>query len=268
MMMSERRQPTYFLSHGGGPWPWLMESAPGVFDKLDRFIKDIPAQLPEKPRAILVISGHWEEAEFTVMSGAQPPMVYDYGGFPEFTYHITYPAPGDPALATQIQNLLLSAGINARLDAQRGFDHGTFSITYPMYPSADVPVIQLSMKNGYDPMLHIEVGRALGGLRKQGVLIIGSGNSYHNLRRLDGGKEQSIAFDNWLHDATLTSTGAERAARLADWAKAPFARFVHPSEDHLIPLMVAAGAAAEEPATLVYNEMFMNRFMVSSLRFG
>jgi aromatic ring-opening dioxygenase catalytic subunit (LigB family) len=173
------RLPTYFISHGGGPWPWMDGPFRRQFDRLDESLKAIVRELGAKPRAVLVITGHWEEDRFTVQSAAQPGMIYDYGGFPEHTYRIRYAAPGEPAVARRVKALLEQAGIAVAEDPERGFDHGTFTPLYSMYPEADVPVVQLSIKRGYDPGEHLAVGRALAPLRDEGVLIVGSGLSYH-----------------------------------------------------------------------------------------
>jgi len=247
------RLPTYFISHGGGPWPY-MDDMRRMMHVLEQSLQDMPRQIGVIPKAVLVISGHWEEPVFSVMSSPRPPMVYDYSGFPPHTYQVVYPAPGAPALAERVQGLITAAGLPARLDSQRGFDHGTFAPLVVMYPQADVPVIQLSMRHGLDPAEHIALGRALAPLRDEGVLIVGSGLSYHNLRLFGSqGRAPSQAFDQWLQ-AALAQPPAERAARLIEWASAPAARTAHPREDHLIPLMVAVGAAYDDPATMVYHE--------------
>jgi aromatic ring-opening dioxygenase catalytic subunit (LigB family) len=197
-------------------------------------------------------------------------MVYDYYGFPEHTYHIRYAAPGSPELAGQVHQLIRRAGIDAITDPDRGYDHGTFSIMKPLFPEEDVPVVQLSLDSELDPALHLEVGRLLAPLRDQGVLIIGSGSSFHNLRLRDTRAIQpSRAFDNWLQE-TLTATGTEeRQRRLIAWESAPAARVAHPREDHLLPLMVTVGAAAEEPATCIYHqEDLLGAWTASSFRFG
>jgi len=244
-----------------------MDQMPG-FENLERSLKNIPSQLPIRPKAVLVMSGHWEENDFTVMSNPRPKMLYDFGGFPEFTYKIQYPAPGHPELAAEVQKLIRGAGINANSDPERGFDHGTYSTLYPMYPKADVPVVQLSVRSDYDPEIHIRVGRALAPLREQGVLIIGSGSSYHNLRLPKDRIEQSRSFDRWLQDKILSMTGKERNADLIGWEQAPAARSAHPQEDHLMPLMFAVGAAENEAASLIYHEMLINFFFVSSFKLG
>ena len=184
-MSSDVRFPTYFISHGGGPWPWLKREMPGVYDKLESSLADMPRQISATPSAVLVVSGHWEEPDFKVMSSSKPAMVYDYSGFPEFTYSIQYPAPGSPATAERVHELLQGAGFAATtLDHRRGFDHGTFAPLAAMYPQADVPALQLSIRSDYDVEAHLAAGRALAPLRDEGVLIIGSGLSYHNLRRM------------------------------------------------------------------------------------
>ena len=262
------RLPAYFISHGGGPWPWMDGPYRRHYDTLDASLKDI-ARESGKPRAVLVVSGHWEEDRFTVQSGAAPGMIYDYGGFPEHTYRIRYAAPGAPEIARRVRQLLEAAGIPAAEDAGRGYDHGTFVPLYAMYPEADVPVVQLSIRRGYDPGEHLALGRALSPLRDEGVLIVASGLSYHNLRAFGpAAKGPSEAFDGWLHE-TLRGEPAERTARLVRWESAPAARMAHPQEDHLVPLMVAVGAAEHEPATRVYHEQdFMGGVTASSYRFG
>jgi aromatic ring-opening dioxygenase catalytic subunit (LigB family) len=270
MAMTNTPLPTYFISHGGGPWPWMKDRTNGGYDRLEASLQQIPRDLGRTPKAVLVISGHWEESEFTVMASARPPMIYDYYGFPEHTYQIQYPAPGSPQTAQRVRQLLSDAGIPVGVDDSRGFDHGTFSPLVVIYPKADVPVLQLSMKHGYDPQAHLDVGRALAPLRQEDVLIVGSGLSYHNLRQFGPqARQPSAAFDQWLDQTLVRSEPAEREARLLAWAGAPSARAAHPQEDHLLPLMVAVGAADRESATRVYHEdAFMGGISVSSFRFG
>lgn len=262
--------PTYFISHGGGPWPWLKEDMPGVYDRLEASLKEMPREIGVTPKAILAVSGHWEESEFTVMMSERPPMLYDYTGFPEHTYRIRYSAPGSPVLARRVQELLAQAGFQTRADESRGFDHGVFAPFVVAYPSADVPIVQLSIRRDYDPEAHLAAGRALAPLRNEGVLIVGSGLSYHNLRQFGPqAKEASKAFYDWLGEAVCTSDAQERNRKLRDWSRAPSARAAHPREDHLIPLMVAAGAAEGEPCERIYHEdSFFGGIAVSSFRFG
>lgn len=266
--MSTARLPTYFISHGGGPWPYMPEMRARM-QVLEASLADIPRQLQQRPRAVLVVSGHWEAPQFRVMANPNPPMVYDYHGFPVHTYSVRYPAPGAPDIARRVQELGQHAGIAIQLDDQQGFDHGTFAPMVAIYPAADVPVLQLSLKTGYNPAQHLAIGRALAPLRDEGVLIIGSGLSYHNLRLMGPAAQlPSAQFDHWLQQTVMASS-AQRTTQLLDWQQAPAARISHPSEDHLIPLMVAVGAAEDEAATRVYHEEgFFGGVTVSSYRFG
>ena len=262
--------PTYFISHGGGPWPWMKEQAGATYDRLAASLADIPRRIGTAPRAILMVSAHWEADAFTVQGHAAPPMIYDYGGFPAHTYEVRYAAPGDPALAHRVRSLIAGAGLPAALDAERGFDHGTFSPMAAIYPRADVPVVQLSLRRGLDPAEHLALGRALAPLRAEEVLIVGSGLSYHNLRNFGPrARDASHAFDDWLDASVVQAAPGERSARLIDWAAAPAARMAHPREEHLIPLMVAVGAAESEAGKRIYHETdFMGGIAVSSFRFG
>jgi aromatic ring-opening dioxygenase catalytic subunit (LigB family) len=249
------RMPVAFVPHGGGPWPWV-DVPFGDEAELEALatylgsLRDLPKS---PPKALLAVSAHWEESSPTVMTSARPPMLYDYYGFPPESYRITWPAPGEPAVAARVRELLGAAGFETGSDPARGFDHGTFVPLKLAYPNADVPTVQLSLKRGLDPKEHLAIGRALAPLRDEGVFIIGSGMTYHNLRAFGPhAKPVSEAFDAWLREsATLPAT--ERDARLADWTHAPAARQAHPREEHLLPLMVAAGAAGEDRATVAYN---------------
>ncbi len=260
--------PTYFISHGGGPWPWLPDWKQ-MLRNLETALQGMPAQIGEKPKAVLMVSGHWETPDFSVMSSAKPPMVYDYHGFPRETYDIVYPAPGAPALAQRTMDLIKGAGLPTQLDDKIGFDHGTFVPMYVMWPDASVPTYQVSLKKGYDPEIHVKLGRALKPLRDEGVLIIGSGLSYHNLRLFGPqAKEPSTAFDNWLN-AAMDADPKTRVQQLLSWEKAPSARVCHPQEDHLVPLMVAVGAAENEKAKRVYHDVgLFDGVTASSYRFG
>jgi aromatic ring-opening dioxygenase catalytic subunit (LigB family) len=268
--MKPLRLPVYFISHGGGPWSYMDDASRAPYAKLAASLADMPRQLRKPPRAVLMVSAHWEEREFTLTSGERPPMIYDYGGFPDYTYHIRYDAPGDPALAARGQSLLEAAGLPARLDAERGFDHGAFTPLKVIYPDADLPVVQLSLKRGLDPATHLAMGRALSPLRDEGVLIVGSGLSYHNLRQFfsPAAFGPSREFDAWLNGALLGGSIADRDKLLTAWESAPSARAAHPREEHLLPLMVAAGAAGNDMAELAYHEKdFLGGISVSSFRF-
>lgn len=259
--------PTFFISHGGGPWPWIDEVRT-MFAGSAAWLAQLPQTLPSVPKAILSVTGHWEAREFTVGTSPQPPMVYDYSGFPAHTYHITYPAPGSPAVAERVSQLLSAAGVRCETDANRGFDHGTFVPVYMMYPQATIPVVQLSIKRSMDPREHLLAGAALQPLRDEGVLIIGSGLSYHNMSGFrGGGGPASVAFEHWLTSAVAEPVVATRTSRLLAWEQAPAARLSHPREDHLIPLMVAAGAAGEDLGRRDFLDNAMGVVM-ASYRFG
>jgi aromatic ring-opening dioxygenase catalytic subunit (LigB family) len=269
--MERQRLPVYFISHGGGPWSYMDDPSRAAYAKLEAELSDMPRQIGVTPKAVLMISAHWEEGEFTLTSHPKPPMIYDYGGFPDYTYQIHYDAPGDSRLAARTKSLLEAADLPARLDAGRGFDHGAFTPLNVIYPKADVPVVQLSLKVGLDPVTHLAMGRAIAPLREEGILIVGSGLSYHNLRQFFSPRAYgpSREFDAWLNGAILGGSPADRAKLLAAWESAPSAREAHPREEHLLPLMVAVGAAADDPATLSYHEKdFLGGITVSNYRFG
>ncbi len=264
------RLPTYYVSHGGGPWPWMKDLMPFDMSALEASLQAIPGEVGATPRAVLVVSAHWETPRFTVQTNPSPGMLYDYGGFPDFTYRIQYPAPGSPEVAGRVTELLSGAGIANAQDPRRGYDHGMFAPMYAMYPAADMPMVQLSILHSYDPEAHLAAGRALAPLRDEGVLIIGSGLSYHNLGLMGpAAKEPSRAFDDWLTATLVDSNPAERSDRLRAWETAPSARTAHPREDHLLPLMVAVGAAEGEAAERGYHEETMGGSVTaSSYRFG
>jgi aromatic ring-opening dioxygenase catalytic subunit (LigB family) len=257
-MSRTTRMPVVFLPHGGGPWPfvdfgWDLEDAKSLATYLES-VRALPATAP---KALLVISAHWEERVPTVMASQRPPMLYDYYGFPAASYEIQWPAPGEPALAARVQDLLGAAGFETASDSTRGFDHGTFVPLKLTYPDASIPTVQLSLKAGLDPEEHLAIGRALAPLRDEGVFIIGSGMTFHNLRAFRDPRSRPIAetFDTWLRDAA-TREAAERDRALAGWSTAPAARAAHPREEHLIPLMVIAGAAGADRGTVAYNGTF------------
>jgi aromatic ring-opening dioxygenase catalytic subunit (LigB family) len=265
--MTTTLTPTYYIPHGGGPWPFMPERA-AELGSLTAFLRGLIADAGVKPRAILVISGHWEERVPTVSSRNDYSMFYDYYGFPEHTYHIEYPAPGSPDVAREVVDALTAAGFPSATEGERGYDHGVFVPFMLVDPEASIPVVPLSLVEGLHPAQHLAIGRALAPLRASGVLIVGSGMSFHNLRALfsGGSLERADRFDEWLNDA-VTGDPAKRDERLAAWASAPEARFAHPREEHLLPLMVAAGAAEGEPGTRVFNDDIMGA-MTSGFRFG
>lgn len=248
-----------------------LEDFAGTFE----YLQKLPATLPSQPVAIVSVSGHWEEPEFTVATSEHPPMVYDYYGFPEHTYRIKYSAPGSRAVAARVSQLLRDAGITVNEDPERGFDHGTFVPLAVMYPQARIPVVSLSLRANLSAIEHLRMGAALAPLREEGVLVMGSGLSYHNLRALRMASTAgpvSDQFEAWLTQAVTDPDPASRAQHLARWDSAPAARLAHPREEHLIPLMVAAGAAGDSPGALDFRErvwgvsMASYRFSDSSAR--
>lgn len=263
-----QHMPVLYVPHGGGPWPFVefgLDRAELV--PLADYFRSLPALLPQKPRALLVISAHWETRVPTLMSNPRPPMLYDYYGFPDAAYSITWPAPGAPELAARVCDLLSTAGFASATDDGRGFDHGTFIPLKLSWPTPDIPTTQLSLLSSLDPEVHLRIGRALMPLRDEGVLIIGSGMSYHNLRGWkDPYADAQGRFDAWLRE-TATLGPVSRDRRLANWLEAPAARLAHPRAEHLLPVMVVAGAAGEDRGKVGYHGMFMRRG-ISALHFG
>lgn len=261
--------PVVFLPHGGGPWPFVeLGFEKSSLDELATYLKGVSAIPKSPPKALLVVSAHWEEPVPTVMTHDHPPMLYDYYGFPPESYSIRWPAPGDRTVASRVQELLGNAGIASASNGERGFDHGTFVPLKLAYPNAEIPTVQLSLKAGLDPAEHLAIGRALKPLRDEGVFIVGSGMTFHNLRAFRDPKAQPVAeaFDAWLRDAATREEG-ERSRALTDWTKAPAARLAHPREEHLVPLMVIAGAAGEDRGVVGYNGTFSG-LRLSSYHYG
>ena len=244
-----------FIPHGGGPLPLLGDD--GHYEMVS-FLENITPTLAT-PTAIIVISAHWEEQKVTITSGKTPALIYDYSGFPDESYKIKYPAPGNPDLAEEIYTILQENEIEATLDEQRGFDHGLFVPLKIMFPDADIPCVQISLLSSLNPESHIRIGQALSGLRKENLLILGSGFSFHNLsaffRQAKGvTDERNEAFQNWLVDICTDGDipDDEREKELTAWDNAPFARYCHPREEHLLPLHVCYGVTSST-AELVFD---------------
>lgn len=259
-------QPALYLPHGGGPC-FFMPDPQGTWTGMEHFLRSIAGTLPRRPRAILIVSGHWETKGFAFTGNPAPDLLFDYYGFPQHTYQLRYPAPGDPALAEQARDLLIGAGLKAGIDPARGFDHGVFVPMLVAFPDADIPVVEMSLDAGLDPALHLAAGRALAPLREDNVLILATGMSFHNMRGYGDPRSTvpSQAFDAWLTDAA-TQVVADREALLARWADAPAGRFSHPREEHLLPLMVAAGASGAV-GEQIYGEVVMQTAL-SAFRFA
>jgi len=242
-----------YIPHGGGPLPLLDEVG---YKNMNAFLRGF-RQTIEKPDAIVIVSAHWEEPCVSITANPEPPLLFDYFGFPPETYEYQYPVAGQPELASQAQQLLSKAGIDARLDQERGLDHGVFIPLMLMYPEAEIPCIQISLNNSLDAAYHIQLGKALADLKQQNLLILGSGYSFHNMSAFmskhdDSIDEKNQAFESWLSQ-TCSDKGLsenEREQRLANWTQAPHARYCHPREEHLLPLQVCygiAGAASKVP---------------------
>ena len=269
-MKSNTRLPAIYIPHGGGPWPFVdIPFVPaGSQAPLERYLRALMTGLPSKPTAVLVVSAHWEEAIPTVMTNPHPPMLYDYTGYEARAYQLQWPAPCATFLIDRVATLLGEAGFRAATNAARGYDHGTFIPLMLAMPEADVPILQVSLIASMDPAEHIALGRALAPLRDEGVLLIGSGNSYHNMRGFGHSEssEPSGQFDAWLANAVLQPP-TERERLLVDWESAPGARHCHPREEHLLPLHVMAGAGLTDAAALPFR-METLHIHVSAVQFG
>ncbi len=255
-----------YLSHGGGPLPILGDPS---HESMVSFMREIGARF-QRPDAIVVISAHWEEQTATLLGAPQPPLFYEYYGFPDEAYQITYPAPGNPRLANTVIQQLSAAGIPAKLDNERGFDHGLFIPLKLMYPQADIPATQLSLLRGLDPAAHIAMGKALQALEGENLLVIGSGFSFHNMRAfawqgVSQPDPENNAFQDWLIEVCAGELSqADRENKLIDWASAPSARYCHPREEHLLPLHICAGMAGT-PAEVVFDDEILGKRAVAFL---
>ncbi|MDM8347903.1 class III extradiol ring-cleavage dioxygenase [Pseudomonas sp. sp1636] len=232
--------PSLFISHGS-PMLALEPGASGP--ALTRLAAELP-----RPRAILVVSAHWESTALRVTGAAQPETWHDFGGFPAALYQVQYPAPGHPQLAAQIVQVLDAAGLPAQLDPERPFDHGAWVPLSLMYPAADIPLVQLSLPSRQGAELQTRIGRALAGLRGQGVLLIGSGSITHNLGELDwhAGPEVIEPWAQGFRDWMVARLAADDETALHDYRqRAPAAVRNHPSDEHLLPLFFARGAGGQ-----------------------
>ncbi|MEH6713842.1 MAG: class III extradiol ring-cleavage dioxygenase [Paraglaciecola polaris] len=253
-IVSSSLMPILYIPHGGGPLPLMGEEQ---HKELIEFLGQIPRTI-KPPKALVIISAHWESNLVSISSSANPGMIYDYGGFPQETYQYQYPAPGQPELARHIGRLFAANDIDYTIDPERGYDHGTFVPLMLMYPKADVPVVQVSLVRSFDPLQHIKIGQALSSLREQGVLIIGSGMSFHHF---NGSNQDSLNFDNWLTNALTDKNLGQSTQHLIDWETAPSARESHAREEHLLPLHVCFGAsiAQNTPAVKVFSGLLFDK---------
>lgn len=239
-----------------------------MWQPMQAYLAGLIASLPERPRAILLVSGHWEERDVTVHVGDGRPLLFDYYGFPEHTYRLRWDAPGAPEVALRAKTLLEAAGFPTGVERERGWDHGVFIPMKVAVPDADIPLAQLSLRADLDPAAHVAIGKALAPLRDEGVLIVGSGMSFHNLRvRGPQAMPYADAWDDALVAAATDPDPARREARIVDWRALPYADFAHPREEHLLPLMVALGAGGTGPARCDYRDHVLG-WAVSGFRFG
>lgn len=263
-------QPVLFIPHGAGPCFFMDWNPADAWQEMADFLGNIRSSLPGKPSGILMVSAHWLADDFSVTAGERPELIYDYHGFPEHTYELSYPAPGNPTLAGRVTDLLAQSALTSREDKERGFDHGMFIPLKLMFPDADIPVVQLSLRSDLDPAAHQRAGKALQALRREGVLIIGSGMSFHNMRGYGDARFTPISetFDAWLTDA-VAATPSGREDLLNRRASAPHAHQCHPPghEEHLLPLMVTAGAAGEDTGQQAWTGQVMET-QLSAFRFG
>ena len=232
--------PSLFISHGS-PMLALQPGASGP--ALVRLAGALP-----RPKAIVVMSAHWESHELLVSGSPAPETWHDFGGFPRELFAVQYPAPGNPALARQIVELLAADGLEARLDNQRPFDHGTWVPLSLMYPAADIPVVQVSLPSHMGPAQQTPIGQALASLRTEGVLLIGSGSITHNLGELDwrAGPESIEPWAREFRDWVVDKLSTQDEAALHDYRQqAPYAVRSHPSDEHLLPLYFARGAGGQ-----------------------
>ncbi len=234
--------PTLFVSHGAPSFALQ----PGL---LGPRLTELGRSLP-RPRAVLVVSPHWSTHDVQVTHVGAPETMYDFGGFEDELYALHYPAPGAPELADQTVQLLNESGWQAALNERRGLDHGAWIPLRYIYPDAEIPVVQVSMPRGLDQRAAYALGQALAPLRSQGVLIVGSGGLTHNLREFRGPAMEAGAsyvreFAEWVRK-TLMARDHERLVRTLQLA--PHAQRAHPTTEHLVPLMFAAGAAGAKAA--------------------
>ncbi|EJN17521.1 hypothetical protein PMI36_05520 [Pseudomonas sp. GM79] len=253
--------PSLYISHGSP----MLALEPGASGPA---LARLAAALP-KPKAIVIVSAHWESSELLVSGNPQPETWHDFGGFPQALFEVQYPALGNPQLAAEVVELLKADGLPARIDAQRPFDHGVWVPLSLMYPRADIPVVQVSLPTRGGPALQTRVGHALASLREHGVLLIGSGSITHNLRELDwhAGPESVEPWAKAFRDWMIEKLEANDEAALHDYRQqAPNAVRNHPSDEHLLPLYFARAAGGE--FSIVHQGFTMGALGMDIYRFG
>ncbi|CAH2987641.1 unnamed protein product [Chilo suppressalis] len=260
--------PALFVNHGGGPLPLLGDADHAG---LTNFLRDeVKKHLNlAETKAIILVTAHWEESSVTISSGTKHSLYFDYYGFPPESYKYKYDAPGDPELANRIQQALTKAGIKSKLDPKRGWDHGVFVPMMLINPAANVPIVQVSVLSSQDPEEHYKLGETLYQFRKEGVAVLGSGMSYHNMREFMMGRTGKVVnaeFDEYLHKVCTDEDESKRKEGLLMWRKQPGATEAHPmrAAEHFMPLIVIAGAGGPKPGTRIFNWDMSRTFRLSA----
>ncbi|PKM67332.1 MAG: dioxygenase [Firmicutes bacterium HGW-Firmicutes-2] len=249
-----------YFSHGGGPLPLLGDAS---HDKMIQFMEELPYRI-KKPDLIIVFSAHWEEDIVTIQSGQEPKMIYDYYGFPDAAYNIQYPCKGNHNQALKIAELFKKSGIDCRLDDHRPYDHGSYIPLSMMYPNAEIPVLQISLHHNLDPLTHLSIGKALRPLLEENVLIIGSGFSFHNMKQFFlEGKDIEDPKNNEFQDKLIEICCHEKDEygkweNFIKWENFPNARYCHPREEHLLPLLVCVGLSIDV-GTNVFDDYILGK---------
>lgn len=258
--ISKQQGQVIYFSHGGGPLPILNDPS---HNKMIQFMIKLPTII-RKPDSIVVFSAHWEEDVVAIQSGNEPDIMYDYYGFPEAAYKLKYPCKGNKELALRIAELFQKNRIDHRLDEKRPYDHGSYIPLKMMYPDADIPVIQISLKHNLDSFTHLNMGKALRPLLAENILVIGSGFSFHNMGRFDWeGRNLEDQLNNEFQDKLIEICCGEKDEEvkweyLTKWKDFPGARYCHPREEHLLPLLVCAGLA-KDIATKVFDDYILGK---------
>lgn len=261
--------PALFVNHGGGPLPLLGDKEHAG---LTVFLRDeVKKHVNLKElKAIILVTAHWEEDVVTISSGKHHDLYFDYYGFPPESYKYRYDAPGNPELANRIHEKLKNSGIDSKLDPKRGWDHGVFVPMLLINPAADIPIVQISVLNSQDPKKHYELGEALQEFRKEGIAILGSGMSYHNMREFRFGRNQdhvvNTEFDEYITKVCTAKDEKSRREGLYSWRDQPGATEAHPARaaEHFMPLIVVAGAGGTAQGERIFNWDMANTFRLSA----
>jgi 4,5-DOPA dioxygenase extradiol len=254
--------PSYFFAHGA---PSLVLEQ----HEYTSFMKNFAGSIP-KPKAIVLLSAHWEQPVQTISAAEMYSTIYDFSGFQEELYQMTYPAVGDRSISEQLQSLFANHGIESELDEERGLDHGAWAVLKLLYPDADIPVVALSVNRHLSNRQQYEIGRSLSKLREQDILIIGSGGTVHNLRKLnwrgDGIDEWAVSFDNWLQ-SKLETWDVDALFNYQD--SAPYAQEAVPTSEHFIPLLLAMGTGDKNrQAQLLHRSYQLGNLSLSCWQFN